>query len=1052
MQPTYELTATEQTEAENFAIKFGRRAIVRYLKSLQGNKSTDEKLILKNIEYFIGRGADVHAETSEGTTHKIKSIHWAARMGSVKVSQFLLSQGADVNSLTNRGESPLHWATSKGDIELIRFLLSNGAVVDEIAHNDGTPLQIAAYEGNIEVAEFLISKGACINYDDSLGIHADTPLHKAIQGGRIELVKFLVSKGANVNEASYRSGTPLQIAVKNGNVEIIEFLVSKGANANPQNVSPLHTIMEKMVFPVMEIIFAAMKKIVHYFYGIKTNMNPSSNKPITNIWQTEPLLRDELIHRQESLLPELERKKIDSWETLEKQDPDTATRLWDQLQRSRILYNLEMLQHLELPYGSMSPKEYATNFYNEELYQVYNCQTRAIEGDIESIFRLSEYYLSPGDEVPADPYFAFRLMRLAAESGYQPAYPVLGKHYAYGIGTSKNIEEAVRWFLQTDYSQDVDILELMALAYHSGTGVPKDETKAYDYGIEAAIAGHPNSFHFLQIAADAGYARGQYFLGLSYQHGISTSVDIHKAVQLFHLAAEQNYVDAQCRLGILYSDGELDIERDPEVAVQWFKLAAAQNDIAARNRLAICLAVGDGIKQDKGEAARIWKDLTQETPENLRGVSNFQYHLGMLLMDKEYAGYNPREGIKWLRKSAEQNDAMAQAALGMMYYGGLEDVIKQNWKEARTWLRRAAKQGDNEAQYYLGEIYFNGYDVPEDRKEAFKWYKQSAEGGDIQAQQKTAHCYLHGIGTRKNDDAGYLTLGSLASWGDEEALTLLQSAATAGNSSAEYSLCICYREKNDWENAHLWLEKAAEKGHAQALCAMGFRYWREGDDEQKLRYFRLAAEKGDAEAQVQLALWLEIFNNKKAPQNEEAVKWMQAALDQGYAKANYHMGNFYRTGIWVDADDQKAFEYYSKAAELGISDGIDRLGECYRFGIGVPADDHAAFLYFQRAAQMGNPKGLCNLGLCYLNGIGCRQDTGLAFSWITAAIDTGDPVIYQILQYEGVDLEKLSRGYEQFRQHQTVTKGDKFGESFDRIFDSPNNSIQPIPPNEHGKE
>jgi len=33
-------------------------------------------------------------------------------MGSVKVSQFLLSQEADVNSLTNRGESPLHWATS----------------------------------------------------------------------------------------------------------------------------------------------------------------------------------------------------------------------------------------------------------------------------------------------------------------------------------------------------------------------------------------------------------------------------------------------------------------------------------------------------------------------------------------------------------------------------------------------------------------------------------------------------------------------------------------------------------------------------------------------------------------------------------------------------------------------------------------------------------------------------------------------------------------------------------------------------------------------------
>ena len=770
-----------------------------------------------------------------------------------------------------------------------------------------------------------------------------------------------------------------------------------------------------------------------------------------DIQKAEPLLRDELIRRQQSLLPELESKKVDSWETLEKQDPDTAARLWDQLQRGRILYNLEMLQYFESPYDGMSPKEYAMNFYNKMLFRVYNCHTRAIEGDIESIFRLSEYYLSPDDGVPADPYLSFRLLRFAAEQGHASAYPILGKFYAYGTGTSRNPEEAVRWFLQTDYSRDVDILEIMAWAYHSGTGVPKDESKAYDHWVDAAIGGHTNGVRFLQAAADAGHAKGQFYLGLSYQQGIGTPMDIPKAIQLFHLSAEQSYVDAQCRLGILYSEGESGIERDPEVAVQWLKLAAAQNDTIARSRLGFCLVAGDGIQQNKDEAARIWKELTQETPENPKGIPEIQYALGMLLTDKEYTGYNPKEGVKWIRKSAEQNNAMAQSALGMMYCEGYDDLIKQNWKEARTWLRKAAKQGIHEAQYYLGDIYFNGNDVPEDRKEAFKWYKQSAEGGYVPAQQKAAHCYLNGIGTRKNDAEGYLMLTWLALWGDEEAWTLLQSAAASGNSAAEYGMFLYYRDKNDMDTGFPWLEKAAEQGQAQALCAMGFHYWNEGDNEKKLHYFRLAAEKGDAEGQVQLALWLETFDDKKAPQNEEAVKWMKAAIDQGHAKANYHMGNFYRTGIWIDADGQKAFEYYSKAAELGVSDGVDRLGECYRFGTGVPVDDHTAFLYFQRAAQMGNPKGLCNLGLCYLNGRGCPQDTELAFTWITAAIDTGDPVIYQMLQYEGVDIEKLSSGYKQFRQHQAAMKGERFsGENFDRLFDATNKSIQPMPP--EGKE
>jgi TPR repeat protein len=173
---------------------------------------------------------------------------------------------------------------------------------------------------------------------------------------------------------------------------------------------------------------------------------------------------------------------------------------------------------------------------------------------------------------------------------------------------------------------------------------------------------------------------------------------------------------------------------------------------------------------------------------------------------------------------------------------------------------------------------------------------------------------------------------------------------------------------------------------------------------------------------------------------------MKAAADQGLAHACYCLGNFYNKGTGVDADKDKAFEYYRKAAEQGDSDGLERLGECYEIGIGVPMDKDAAFRCMQRSAEMGNPKGQCYLGLYLLNGIGCRQDTEIAFRWISRAVDTGFPIVSRILENSGLDIGKLSDGYKQFRQIQIEMSGQRFGENFDRVFSGVPMSIQPTAP------
>ena len=53
--------------------------------------------------------------------------------------------------------------------------------------------------------------------------------------------------------------------------------------------------------------------------------------------------------------------------------------------------------------------------------------------------------------------------------------------------------------------------------------------------------------------------------------------------------------------------------------------------------------------------------------------------------------------------------------------------------------------------------------------------------------QKLAHLCLEGIGTKKDEVEGYHLLAMLANNNDEEALTLLRSAAMSGNHYAEYA-------------------------------------------------------------------------------------------------------------------------------------------------------------------------------------------------------------------------------------------------------------------------
>jgi TPR repeat protein len=68
-----------------------------------------------------------------------------------------------------------------------------------------------------------------------------------------------------------------------------------------------------------------------------------------------------------------------------------------------------------------------------------------------------------------------------------------------------------------------------------------------------------------------------------------------------------------------------------------------------------------------------------------------------------------KKAFEWYKKAAEQGNAYAQTALGLMYAYGQR--VTQDDRKAVEWYKKAAEQQNMQAQLYLGSMYLDGRGV-----------------------------------------------------------------------------------------------------------------------------------------------------------------------------------------------------------------------------------------------------------------------------------------------------------------------------------------------------
>jgi len=85
------------------------------------------------------------------------------------VKTLVLQKKAMVNHI---GWTPLHYACSKGNLEVAQFLVTNGALVDSPSSGNTTPLMMAVQSGNEQLIKLLLDKGADIQLRNTNGLSA----------------------------------------------------------------------------------------------------------------------------------------------------------------------------------------------------------------------------------------------------------------------------------------------------------------------------------------------------------------------------------------------------------------------------------------------------------------------------------------------------------------------------------------------------------------------------------------------------------------------------------------------------------------------------------------------------------------------------------------------------------------------------------------------------------------------------------------------------------------------------------------------------------------
>jgi len=231
-----------------------------------------------------------------------------------------------------------------------------------------------------------------------------------------------------------------------------------------------------------------------------------------------------------------------------------------------------------------------------------------------------------GCGVEQDPTKAQRLFALVAEGGTAPAQSALAFFYYEGKGVPRDLKRYAELYRLAADQGNAVAQHNVACTYLSGTGLKKDEAQAKKY---------------FQLAADQGNVASLYYLGHIYY-----KVDVPKALELWHRAADKGQPDALNLLGGKYDKGG-DVPMDEKKAVELWTRGADIGHAGCLYNLSTCYYLGKGgLTQDFCKSAEL---CYQSCVKNC--LEAF-YPMGLKFQTGNGVAQDTTKAKEWYRKGA----------------------------------------------------------------------------------------------------------------------------------------------------------------------------------------------------------------------------------------------------------------------------------------------------------------------------------------------------------------------------------------------------------------
>ena len=375
-----------------------------------------------------------------------------------------------------------------------------------------------------------------------------------------------------------------------------------------------------------------------------------------------------------------------------------------------------------------------------------NYKMAAALGDETSLNQIGIIYMG-SDDFESNPEQTFYWFKEAAKKGVDMGLYNLGYCYKNGIGVTEDNEKAAECFKKAAELGNADAMCELGGYYRF---VLFDPSKAKMWYQKAADLGHVDAINelgdcyavgfgvaedaekaveYYQKAADLGHVDAMYNLGNCYANGNGVAEDAEKAVEYYKKAADLGKIDALLGVGVICEN-----KGDFADAVTYYTQAAEKGVPYAYLNLGKCYLEGKGFTQDLAKAEELINkaeelgveasEIKEELLDRQEGEQNT--YANALLSE----GKND-EALAIYKKLAENGNVIGQSNYGNCLLNGWG--TQQNMSEGIMWLEKAANQNNAWSCLRLAEVYlgldYNDNSVTPDQEKVKEYLDKALKNG-----------------------------------------------------------------------------------------------------------------------------------------------------------------------------------------------------------------------------------------------------------------------------------------------------------------------------------